>query len=130
MGRAKGVPRVVYRLLGDVVVAVHLVWIVFILGGLVLALKWPRAALAHLAALALTLVLNLGGWYCPLTDLENLVLNLDDPGSAYAGSFMAKHLLKIIYPDLEESLLRAGAVVWVGLNLIGYGLLWRRRKSG
>jgi len=117
----------VYKLLADAAVLLHLLWIVFLVLGLVWAWRWPRAAYVHLAGLGLVLVLNLGGWYCPLTDLEVYLRSLHRPEVTYQGSLAINYLERIVYPDLPETLLRRAAVLWAVLNLAGYALLARKR---
>ena len=119
-----------YRLLSDLVILVHFLWIVFILFGFLVALKYVKISFIHIAGLAFTLVLNLGGWYCPLTHLENYLHGLYDPQLLYGGSFITNNLQRLIYLTLDEVYLRMGAIAWVGLNMGGYALLLRRRMLG
>ncbi|MBW2019380.1 MAG: DUF2784 domain-containing protein [Deltaproteobacteria bacterium] len=120
----------VFKLLNDFVILLHLLWIVFILFGFLVALKYFKASFIHMAGLAFTLVLNLGGWYCPLTYLENYLYGLCDPQLSYGGSFLTNNLQKLIYLEVDEAYLRMGAVAWVGLNMGAYALWLRRRMSG
>jgi hypothetical protein len=117
----------VYILLSDFVILLHLLWIIFLIFGLLLALKYVKISFIHLTGLVFTLVLNLGEWYCPLTYLENYLHGLYDPQLPYADSFITRNLHKLIYLDLDEAYLRIGAIAWVGLNMVGYALLLRRR---
>lgn len=117
-----------FKRLGDLVIVAHFLWIVFILAGLPIVLRRPRLAWLHLASLGLALVINLAGWYCPLTYLENWLRSLHDPDLTYSGSFIVHWLEKIVYPALEERQLRLGALVWVACNAVGYGLWFRRRR--
>jgi hypothetical protein len=60
-----------YQLLADLVVLVHVVFVIFtILGGL-LAARWRRLAWIHLPAVIWGAIVELFGWVCPLTPLEN-----------------------------------------------------------
>ncbi len=117
------------KLLADFVILIHFLWIIFLLFGLVWAWRSLGVAALHLAGLILTLILNLGGWYCPLTDVENYLRGLHDPNLTYAGSFIVRWIEKAVYVDVAEMYLRIGAVVWVGLNLTGYGILFKRKMS-
>ena len=117
-----------YKLLSDFVILVHLLWILFILFGFLVSLKYVRVSYLHMAGLVFTLVLNLGGWYCPLTYLENYLHGLSEPQRAYGGSFIMDNLQKFIYLELDEVYLRMGAIVWVGLNMGGYARRLKNRK--
>ncbi len=125
----RGVEVVVYKSLSDCVMLLHFLWIIFILFGFVIALKFHRVSYIHVAGLIFTLVLNLGGWYCPLTHLENYLYTLCNPQFSYGGSFITNNLQKLIYLELDEIYLRIGAIVWVGLNMGGY-VLWLKKKMG
>jgi len=86
-----------YQLLADAVLAVHLAFIAFVLGGGLLAFWRPRLAWLHLPAAAWGALIEIMGWTCPLTPLENYFLKLAG-GTAYQGDFIARYLLPIIYP--------------------------------
>lgn len=125
----QGVEVMVYKLLSDFVILLHLLWILFILFGFLVALKYLRVSFIHIAGLVFTLVLNLEGWYCPLTYLENYLHGLYDPQLPYADSFITNNLQKLIYLELDEVYLRMGAIVWVGLNMVCYAILLRRKMA-
>ena len=119
----------VYRLLGDAVIILHFLWILFILFGLFIGVKYGRLIWVHLGGLVFTLILNIGGWFCPLTYLENHLYGLYNSQLAYGGSFVGQYLQKLIYLDLDEVYLRIAAVIWVAINLGGYVYLFKKRKS-
>ena len=60
-----------YRIAADLVVALHLAFVVFVPFGALLALKWHWIPWVHLPAAAWGLLIELTGRGCPLTDLEN-----------------------------------------------------------
>jgi hypothetical protein len=120
---------VIYRLLGDVVIFLHFLWILFILFGLFIGTRYSRIIWVHLGGLAYTLILNIGGWFCPLTYLENHLYSLSSPQLTYSGSFIGQYLQKLIYLNVDEPFLRIAAVIWVAINLGGYILLLKKRKS-
>ena len=86
-----------YQFLADAVLAVHLAFIAFVLGGGLLALWRPRLAWLHLPAAAWGALIEFMGWTCPLTPLENYFLKLASDIS-YQGDFIARYLWPIIYP--------------------------------
>jgi len=120
---------VFYRLLGDAVIILHFLWILFILFGLFIGARYGWLIWGHLGGLVFTLILNIGGWFCPLTYLENYLYSLYNPQFTYAGSFIGQYLQKLIYLDVDEAYLRIAAVIWVVINLGGYVILFKKRKS-
>jgi hypothetical protein len=109
-----------YRVLADLVMLAHFTWVLFLVFGFLFALRGSTFAFIHLGGLAFALLLNLKGWYCPLTFLENYLYALYNPGLAYGGSFLAQHLVKIMYPAVSESLLRGTEIVLVCLYFSAY----------
>jgi len=119
-----------YRLVGDAVILLHFLWILFILFGLLIGIKYGRLIWVHLGGLVFTLILNIGGWFCPLTYLENYLYSLYNPRLTYPGSFIGQSLQKLIYLDVDEAYLRIAAVIWVAVNMGGYVLLFKRNIVG
>ncbi len=117
-----------YALLADAVVAAHLAFVVFVVAGGLLALRWPRAALAHLPCAAYGAAIEIGGWICPLTPLENRLRRLAGE-AGYSGGFVEHYLLPVLYP---EPLTRTGAAVLaalvVAVNAAVYVLVVRRLR--
>lgn len=118
-----------FYLLADLVVALHFAFIVFVVAGGVLSLRWPRAAWVHLPAAAWGSAVELFGWTCPLTPWENQ-LRLMGGGGLYQGDFLARYLLPLIYPDAltREVQLLLGLCVAAANVAIYAWVLKRRRK--
>jgi hypothetical protein len=118
-----------YRLLAGAVVAVHLVFVLFVvLGGLAVR-RWPRLAWIHLPAVAWGIWIEVSGGICPLTPLENHLRQLgSEPG--YRGGFVEHYLLPALYPDgLSRALQVALAVAVLAINTGAYGHLLLRRST-
>ena len=60
------------RALADLVLVLHLAFIVFVVLGGWLALRWPRVVWVHLPAVVWGIFIELTGGICPLTPLENV----------------------------------------------------------
>ena len=118
-----------YHFLADLVLVVHLAFVVFVLCGGLLALKWRWIAWLHLPAVVWGAVVEFTGWICPLTPLENW-LRTQDGQTSYSSDFIAQYLLPVLYPgDLTRGiqlLLGTGVVV---LNFVIYWWLWRGTKG-
>jgi len=118
----------VFRATADLVVLVHVVFVVFVvLGGLLVA-RWPRLAWAHVPAAVWGVVIEFGGWICPLTPLENY-LRQRGGSSGYQGEFIEHYILPLLYP----ANLTSRAQVWLGslALMVNVALYWRvvRRAS-
>jgi hypothetical protein len=119
-----------YRLLADLVLILHLAFVVFVLCGGALVLKWRWIAWLHLPAAFWGAVVEFTGWICPLTPLENW-LRAQGGQATYRSDFIAQYLLPLLYPDnLTRGIqLLLGAMVVV-LNAAVYWWLWRRQPHG
>lgn len=113
-----------YPLLADLVLIVHLVFVIFVLCGGLLVLKWRWIARLHLPAAAWGAVVEFTGWICPLTPLENW-LRVQGGEAGYEDDFTTRYLLPILYPvDLTRNIqLLLGTVVIV-LNVAVYWWIW------
>jgi hypothetical protein len=121
-----GVGTMIYRSLADLMVSIHLLFILFVLLGALLCLLKRWWALMHLPALGWALLLEFNGWVCPLTPLENRFRELGVE-AGYAGGFVEHYLIPLVYPQgLQQAdqwllgllllLLNGGIYLW---------LLWR-----
>jgi len=59
-----------YRVLTETVVLAHFAFVLFVVVGGLLVLKWPRVAWAHVPAAVWGILVEWSGWVCPLTPLE------------------------------------------------------------
>ncbi|MDA8163459.1 MAG: DUF2784 domain-containing protein [Desulfobacteraceae bacterium] len=121
-----------YRLLADLTLVIHLLFVLFVIFGGLVMLRWPRTAILHLPAALWGAVVELSGWLCPLTPLENYFL--EQSGAAgYRTGFIEHYLLPLIYPGKltrEMQVFLGVAVVVVNGLLYGLLLLRLRRKRG
>ncbi len=117
-----------YRGFADAVLVAHLAFIAFVLGGGLLALRWPRLAWLHLPSAVWGALAELAGWTCPLTPLENYFL--ERAGSiSYREGFIARYLWPIIYPaDLTPAIQNVLGGFVIVLNCIIYAAVVIRAK--
>jgi len=113
----------------DAVMLFHLAFILFVTVGGLFVLRWPKLAWVHLPAVAWGALIELTGWICPLTPLENrLRAAAGDLG--YSGGFIERYIVPIIYPaGLTRGTQFGLAAAVVIVNLIFYGALVISRKS-
>jgi hypothetical protein len=116
-----------FRLLADLTVLVHVAFVVFALGGGLLAARWPRVVWLHLPAAAWAVFVELTGRVCSLTPLENW-LRARGGGATYSASFVEEYLLPVLYPaSLSRELQWVLAGVVVAANGLAYAWVLRRR---
>ena len=117
-----------YSFAADIVVVAHLGFIIFVLAGGLLVLKWPKMIFVHLPAAAWGVIVELTGWLCPLTPLENSLRRAAGE-AGYSGGFIEHYLLPIIYPAglTREIQILAGIGV-IAINLVIYLAILKRRR--
>ena len=119
-----------YVWLADLVLVLHLSFVVFaVLGGL-LVLRRPGAAWVHLPCAAWAAFVEFAGIVCPLTPLEIRLRWLGgEPG--YAGDFIGHYVTAVLYPaGLTRGLQIAIGSLVVALNLAVYWRVVARRRTG
>ncbi|MXW65552.1 MAG: DUF2784 domain-containing protein [Gemmatimonadales bacterium] len=119
-----------YRVLADLVLVVHFLFIAFVVAGGFAAVRWPRLAWAHIPCFAWGALIEFAGWICPLTPLEN-DLRIASGQAGYSGGFIEHYLLPVIYPGA----LTREMQIWLGLsvlalNAVAYAWLLRRLSRG
>jgi hypothetical protein len=93
----------VYRILADAVVLVHVAFVLFVVLGGLLVLRWRRIAWIHLPAAIWGALIEFAGWVCPLTPLENRLRVLGG-GEAYYTGFVEHYVVPLLYPrDLTRT---------------------------
>ena len=119
----------IYRILADAVVVIHLLFVLFaVLGGL-LVLKWKKIIWGHVPAVVWAIWVEMQGWICPLTPLENwLRRQAGDEG--YQQGFIDHYILPILYPSglTREWQIILGAIVFL-LNLLIYSWIGYRHTA-
>jgi Protein of Unknown function (DUF2784) len=116
---------VFYRLLADLIVVVHLAYLVFIPVGGFLAWRWPRLVPIHLAAVAIALVSITIGFECPLTTWEQSLRRLGGQ-AAYTDGFIDHYLTGRVYPHGHDTLVQ---LVFGAAVLASYVGLYLRQRS-
>ena len=113
----------------DAIVAVHFAFVVFVVGGGLLVLRWPRVAWLHLPAALWGALVEFANLPCPLTELEYALSR-----SAQDDAFVARLLMPLLYPDLirpgvltRPVQIALGCVV-VALNAGVYAWAFRRHR--
>jgi hypothetical protein len=117
---------VFYSVAADFVVILHLAFVLFVVGGGFLVLRWRRLWWLHVPAAAWGALVELAGWICPLTPLENSLRGLAGQ-AGYTGGFVDHYIMAVLYPDgLTRELQIVLGLFVLGLNALIYAVLLRR----
>ena len=117
-----------YRLLADLVVLLHAGFVIFVMFGGLAVIRWPRLIWVHLPAAAWGALIELAGWICPLTPLENSLRQSAGQGG-YPGGFIEHYVIPVLYPrGLTRSMQIGMGIAVVVLNAVIYGVILVRRR--
>jgi hypothetical protein len=123
-------PTWFYQLAADGLVIIHLLFILFVICGGLLVLKNRRWALVHLPAALWGALIELTGWYCPLTPLENRLRQLGGE-TGYSASFVEQYLLPLLYPaSLSRGMQITFGLAVIALNVLVYFRVYRHLPPG
>jgi hypothetical protein len=118
----------VYQTLANVVVVIHLSFVIFVVLGAVLTL-WRRWIIwLHLPAFLWAVWIEFTGGICPLTPLENW-LRIKAGQGGYEGDFVATYLLPVLYPaGLTRNVQLLLAMMIIVINVAIYGSIFYKRS--
>ena len=118
-----------FRLAADLILAIHLGFITFVVLGGLLVLRYRWIAYVHVPAAVWGAFVEISGRICPLTTWENS-LRRSAGESGYAESFLENYVVPIIYPaGLTRSVQFAIAGLVIVANVVIYGWLLYRLKN-
>jgi len=117
-----------YRFAADIVVVLHFSFILFVIIGGFLAIRWPRIAWVHLPVVAYGAIIEFFSFVCVLTPLEQW-LRVKSGAEGYDTSFTEHYILPLIYPSvLNYRLQLVLGILVIVINLIAYTLVLRKRR--
>ena len=119
------------NLMADLLVVLHLAFILFVVLGGFLVLKWRWVAFIHLPSVAWGALIEFQGWVCPLTPWEQKFRIMAGEAES-SGGFIQHYLLPVIYPDAltrDWQFVLGASVVAVNLAIYGW-VATRCRSSG
>lgn len=122
-----------YRLLADLLVLLHAVFVLFVVGGGLLVLLRPRLARFHLPVAVWGVLLEIFHWGCPLTRLENYARRRGGE-AGYPGGFIDHYIMPLLYPaGLTPRTQTVLGLLLLAFNLLVYArlcaTLWRGRRE-
>lgn len=106
------------------VLALHLLFILWVIFGALFTRERPVLARLHVACFIWGLVIEIFPWTCPLTFAENW-LEQRAGITPYQGGFLLHYLDALVYPDVPVLLLTIAAGVVFAVNLAIYWRRWR-----
>jgi len=117
-----------FRILADAVVVLHLGFLAFIPAGGLMAWRWRWLLWPHIAAIVWAVAIFTIRFDCPLTPLENS-FRARGGEAGYAGGFVDHYIIPVLYPTgLSRSIQWVLGVLVLGVNVVAYILFMRRRK--
>jgi hypothetical protein len=117
-----------YRVLADAVAILHAAFVVFVIVGGLLVIRWRRIAALHIPAAVWGAAIEFGGWVCPLTPLENFLRGRAGE-AGYAGGFVEHYVLRTLYPEgLTRTIQWGLGLLVIIVNAVAYGYIVRARR--
>jgi hypothetical protein len=118
-----------YRAAADAILVSHLAFVLFVVFGALLLLRWPRLAWLHIPAVVWAAYIEFSGTICPLTPLE-VALRQRAGQAGYGGGFIDHYVVSLLYPEglTQNTQAMLGAVV-VAINAAIYIVAFRRRRT-
>jgi hypothetical protein len=107
----------VYHSLANLILIVHLAFVLFAVLGGILVLKWRSLAWVHAPAFLWAALIEFAGWVCPLTPLENW-LRVKGGALPYRTTFIEHYLLPLLYP----ATLTRNLQIFLGLLVLSINL--------
>ena len=114
-------------MLADLLLLIHGAFVLFVVAGGLLVLRWPRVAWLHLPAALWGAGIEFTGRICPLTPLEKAWRRAAGE-TGYQGGFIEHYVTAALYPaGLTRTIQLALGAIVLALNGWVYWTLWRRR---
>jgi hypothetical protein len=117
----------IYTFAADLVVIVHFLWILFLIFGVFPGRRYGLVKIIHLAGLIFAVIIEISGWYCPLTYLEVWLRQRREPSLSYSGSFIVHYIERLVYLELPSALIFVLTIAIAALSLYLYFLKKPRR---
>jgi hypothetical protein len=117
----------IYRLLADITLIIHLCFVLFVIFGGLLVLRRRSVIWLHLPALFWGILIEFFQITCPLTTLENYFRNLGGEAD-YEGGFIEHYVSAVVYWQMTMQTQILLGVALVAFNLLIYFFIFRRTQ--
>lgn len=118
-----------YRAAADAILVSHLAFVLFVVFGALLLLRWPLLAWLQIPAVVWAAFIEFSGTICPLTPLE-VALRQRAGQAGYGGGFIDHYLVSLLYPEglTQNTQTMLGAAV-VAINTAIYIVAFRHWRT-
>lgn len=110
-------------------VLVHLLWILFLIGGAYWGRKNGVVMLVQGAGFVFAVASQIFGWYCPLTYFEVWLREKQGTAQVYPGSFIAHYAEQLVYVEVSPAIIFVSTIVLIIVNVWIYKMAFRKTKS-
>jgi len=118
----------IYRLLADSIVLIHLAFVIFAVFGGLLYIWWRKIIWLHVPSVLWSGLVETVGWICPLTPLENR-FRIQSGAAGYSGGFIEHYIIPLLYPaGLTRDIQIILGVLVILVNVLIYGFVFKRYK--
>ena len=117
--------------MADLIVAIHFAFVLFVVLGGLLVLRWPRVVWLHVPAVIWGALVEFTGWICPLTPLENRLRRAAGE-TGYQRDFIAHYILPVLYPNgltRTDQLVLGGTALAINIVIYGFAIVRHRRRA-
>ena len=115
---------ILYKILADITVLIHFLWILFLIFGALWGIRKKAIKHIHLLGLLFAILIQVLGWYCPLTHLEFWLRSRHNPSIVYTGSFIIHYLERVVYLEISQTGI---FLVTIGLAIFNLWIYLRKR---
>jgi hypothetical protein len=117
-----------FRILADATVVFHIAFVLFVVLGGALVVRWPRIAWLHIPATAWGVWVVFARRVCPLTPLENW-FRRQAGGPTYTEDFIDHYLVPLLYPRFPRETQYVLSALVLAINMLAYLIVFRRRAG-
>ena len=117
-----------YRILAEIVLVLHVCFVIFVVFGGLLVLRRRWVMWLHLPAVVWGILIEFLWWSCPLTTIENHFRHLGGE-AGYANGFLDYYISSVLYAPLSATVRLWLGVLLIAFNLLVYWFVVRRHFS-
>lgn len=118
-----------YRILADLAMTVHFLFLAYVVLGGFLAWRWPKTWFAHATVAIYGLVITVFGFVCPLTPVEHEWRQRAGEEGLEPTGFIDTYIEGVVYPEANAAAAQWAAAAVVLASWIGVLVRYRRRRQ-